>query len=306
MKNFQSLRKIVTSVFFILVAIFFVYYFRNIDFDAIKDIELDYPSLSVGIFVLVAVRYWLSFTWSQMLKMLGVCSFSFADSNYVYAKSWLGRYIPGKVAWILGKIYFASEYGVAKSKLSISSLLEAGVQVAVALLIGVALVFFAGAAQLSFELKLFMGVSSVGVVVALIPVVFNRIVVLVYKLVKNEELRFTGYDSKLLLKLIGYYIFSGLLSGISFFFIVNAFSDVGIDNLLYLIGISNLSGAIGILAIIAPSGIGVREGVQLVCLQPILTDEVLVVVLIAGRTLSILADILFYFTSLMLKLYNEK
>jgi hypothetical protein len=56
----------------------------------------------------------------------------------------------------------------------------------------------------------------------------------------------------------------------------------------------NLAGAVGILSIFAPSGLGVRESVQLLLLPLVMPAEVGLVVTIAARLWSIAVDVAFY------------
>src|SRR5690606_15773151 len=87
----------------------------------------------------MAFRYWGAFIWLAILRTLGATRLrqNLSQLLHVYAKSWLGRYIPGTAPWILGKIYFASKLGVSKNKLAVSSLLEGGLQIIVTLVIAV-------------------------------------------------------------------------------------------------------------------------------------------------------------------------
>ena len=306
MGKLGALRKYATPLFFLLVIAFFVYYFRNIDLEKLTTVDVDYFNLSIGVMLLLLARFWLSFTWGQILKMLGVNNFKYVDLNYVYAKSWLGRYIPGKFTWILGKIYFAFEQGISKSKLSISSILEASLQVGVAILLGATLIFATDGSLINTKSRILMGGITIIMFIVLYPPVFSSLVQIAYKTFQKTQMELTGYNNNSLLKLMGYFSGFSVVSGIAFFYIINAFDSIELDKLPFIIGTSSLSGAAGILALIAPSGIGVKEGVQLVLLKSLLTDEAIVIVLIAGRLASILADILFYWLSLILvKIYIE-
>ena len=299
-----SLKKVITPFFYLAVVMFFSYYFRNINIENVINTPVNYFNLAVGLVLLVMARFWLSFTWGRILKMLGVRNFKFTDLNYVYAKSWLGRYIPGKIVWLLGKIHFASEHGVPKEKLAISAVLEMALLICVATFTGVLFIFFSNSDVLGINVKILMATVSLVMVVILLPPVFNKIVIWTFKLFKKTKIESTGYNYSSLLKMIAYFLFFCLINGLSFYFIVSSFEVIAFNLLGYMIGVQNISGVLGILAIIAPSGIGVREATQLILLQPILNNEILLIVLIAGRLACMLADLIFYGLSYLLQKLN--
>src|SRR5690606_3920237 len=131
--SLRLVKKLLPSLFYISIVVFLFLYLRSIDFSKLKGIEVAWQYLLLsGVFMLIA-RYIGVFVWMNILKNLGAKNLkeSTPQLTYVYAKSWLGRYIPGTAPWILGKIYFASKLGVSKNKLAVSSLLEGALQIVV-------------------------------------------------------------------------------------------------------------------------------------------------------------------------------
>ncbi len=64
--------------------------------------------------------------------------------------------------------------------------------------------------------------------------------------------------------------------------------------MLFVIGVSNLAGALGMLAIFAPSGIGVREGILLGLLSIVMPTEFALLVTVTSRLWDVALDGIFF------------
>lgn len=81
-----------------------------------------------------------------------------------------------------------------------------------------------------------------------------------------------------------------LFMGFSFFVLVSSYTDVSISNLPIIAGISIFSGVMGLIAIFAPAGIGVREGLIILLLSKIYPVEVATVIAVLQRIWVLAAD----------------
>ena len=130
----------------------------------------------------------------------------------------------------------------------------------------------------------------------LIPRVFNKALSIVYKFAKKKvfssEHHVTG---KILFRGVELYTAGTVLSSLSLFFIAKAvYPDLGYDQILFVMGVGTLSGAISMLAVFAPGGIGVREGIQLVLLSLIMPTEIALIITVVTRLWSVAVDLLFF------------
>lgn len=287
-----------TPAFYVLLLIFLVLFIQKLDFSILRHVEINWPLLFIALFLGVAVRYWGAFVWYSLLRNLGASNIDDKRGlTYVYAKSWLGRYIPGTAPWILGKIYFAAKHGISKNKLAVSSLLEGGLQVAVVMALAFLMLMFDSRLNtISPGIKGVMTAILLTCLVALIPGVFNRIVAFAYRLVKKKEFPAEHHAStRTILSGIGQYTIWSILGGLSLFFIAKAvFTPLGYDNVLFIMGAGNLAGAVSMLAFFAPSGIGVREGIHIVLLSLIMPAEIALVVTIMTRLMGVVMDLVFF------------
>jgi len=221
----------------------------------------------------------------------------------------MGRYIPGTAPWILGKIYFASKHGISKNKLAVSSLLEGALQVSVVMAVAfVMLIFDRRLDIISNNLKLLMGGVLIVCLIMITPPIFNRVASLASRILRKKPLKPEDTASnKTIASGAALYVISALLSGLSLFFIAKSvYPSLGVGELAFVMGAGNLASAASMLAVFAPSGVGVREGIQLVLLSAIMPKEFALLVTVLTRLWSIALDFAFLSLSkLIALLYNR-
>ena len=84
------------------------------------------------------------------------------------------------------------------------------------------------------------------------------------------------------------------MSGVSYFFVAQAvYGGLGSADLLYVVGASSVAAAVSLVVVIAPAGLGVREGIQVMFLTAIMPQEVAWVIAIFTRVWSIGVDAIF-------------
>ena len=302
MKNHPIVKVVVKAipyVFYALLIVFLILYIKHIDFSKFNSVHIDWRFVVIASAFGLGMRFWQIFIWFTLLRNLGAKDLkkSTRQLAHVYAKSWLGRYIPGTAPWILGKIYFASKHGISKSKLAVSSLLEGALQVSVVMAVAFAVLLFDSRLNIvSGTLKLLMAGILAACIVAIFPPVFNRLISLAYKLLRKKKIDAEDLASnKTIIQGALLYVIGALLSGTALFFIAKAvYPPLGYDNLLYVLGVSNLAGALGMLAIFAPSGIGVREGLLLALLSVVMPAEYALLVTITSRIWDVAMDGIFF------------
>lgn len=294
----KTLFKLIPAIFYTLLVVFLLLYLRTIDFTKVLNINFNWWWLVVASVLALAFRYWGAYIWIVILRSLGALNIHLSRALiYIYAKSWLGRYIPGAAPWILGKIYFASQQGISKNKLAVSSMLEAGLQIIVQLLFAFSLLVFDPRLDIiPSNLKVLIVIAILGCLVALIPKVFNTFLSLAYKVVKRKPFSKEHYaTNKTIASGFGLYIVGSIMSSLSLFFIAKAvYPTLGFDEIFFVMGVSTLAGAVSMLAVFAPAGIGVREGIQLTLLSVIMPTEIALVITVATRLWSVVTDLLFF------------
>ena len=280
------------------VLVFLGLFLRGLDYEVLKELRLDPWPLFASICFSLGFRYWGVYIWRGILQDLGASQLPrFGALASVYARSWMARYIPGTVPWLASRVLFARDLGISKSRLTVSSILEAGTQMISIAAISLLLLGMDGRLASQFESRIGLVVLSVGLVLAflLIPAVFNRLIRFVYKTIKGREAYAElATNSKATLRSLLLYAVGSLLAGISYYFMALAvWGSVSTKDLIFIVGAVNLSGVIGMAAPCVPSGLGVRDASQLVLLSVILPKEVALVLTVFSRLWSLVVDLVF-------------
>lgn len=304
--NNKTLKTVASAAVYALLIAFIANYVRSLDFSALKDVDFDWRFVAAALPFSILSRAFLPYIWTQLIKTYQPLDgkMQYISLNYVYAKAWLGKYIPGKAAWVAGKIYFALGLGISKTTLGITSVVDTILQLLSALLLGVVFLFVSGASSnFSLAYILFFLCSTAVGLIAIYPPVFNQLLKRGYKMLKKKAL-----DDKHLIKsrdlfrIAPMYFLIHTLSGLPIYFMVRATGySLNLIDLMYVVGAFTFAGAVGTLAIFAPSGLGVREGVTLLFLANVLPPEVSVVIVIMLRIWSVALDLIYWALSLAIK-----
>lgn len=281
-----------------LIVLFFALYLRDIDYSNFSNLQIDWGYLLLASLISLGFRYWGVVIWRYILIDLGAKTLpSFTVLSNVYAKAWMGRYIPGTVTWIAGKIFMASKLGISKTKLAVSSLLEGGMQIVATMAVSLLILGFDSRLDvISPDIKFALVLLGLLSLVTLLPPVFNRLLAIVYRLVRkgktNAELKTNG---RAVVRSFALYAIGTLIMGSSYYFLTASLTpSVTPDMYLYFVGIFSLSGALGMATPLVPSGLGVRDGAQLILLSLIFPKEVALAITVVSRLWSAVVDVLFY------------
>lgn len=280
------------------ILVFLVLYLKSIDFHKLARLSIDWRWLGLASLLALLYRYWAVSVWRVILRALGTRQLPpYRVMAQVFAKAWMARYIPGTVTWVVGRIYLASRYGISVSRLMVSSLLEGGMQVVAGIVVSLLLIGIGGHVNvIAWPVKVLAVVLALIGLVTLLPPIFNRLLALAYRLLKkgeaHDELKINGravWQSFLL------FAFGSLITGTANFFLAHSVvPGIGLHSYLFLVGTFGLAGALGIAVPFLPSGIGVRDGVQLVLLSLIMPKEAALAVTVLSRLWSLAVDIIFF------------
>jgi hypothetical protein len=195
----------------------------------------------------------------------------------------VGKYLPSKVLSVAGHAAIAKSFGVRLKISGAAAMLIMGLGLASATLLGIFLLMVSSEPGKEIE-TVQLGIAAGMLLVMLIslhPSIFLRVFNLVLRLIKQTPIAAT--------------LSLGRIAAIFFILLINnalyisgsammalGFVAAPVSSLPVIIGASCLANVAGFLALFAPAGIGVREGVLLLMLTPILgagTAGILVVVI---------------------------
>lgn len=212
----------------------------------------------------------------------------------VFFYSWLGRYVPGKVAYVLGRFYLGRSIGLPAAPLAGSMAYEAVLQV-VAASVFATLTLVPSLAVQSENVLPYLALPAVAGsgVIALHPRILGRALHVVSRLFGRSS---TEVDRLLtvpqMAEVIGLYAVAFSLNGLGLFLITVSLTPYSVVHVPLVAGAYALAGVVGMLSLFAPAGLGVREGVLVAVLQLTMPVEVAILISLAARVWATAVDLL--------------
>lgn len=201
-----------------------------------------------------------------ILRMLGdrVSLRDAFELNYVSA---LGKYVPGGVWHVVGRVALATSMGVRKRSILVTTVLENALGVVSGIL--VAAVFLGPSAARALDVPVWSPIVMAGaMLVAMHPAIFGRIMALGIKLMRVDVVA-PSLTFPQILGQVAYRAFGWLVAGAAFMLLRNAIVvDPVWRSLGLYAGAYSAASVGGLLMIFAPGGIGVREAILIALLTP--------------------------------------
>jgi glycosyltransferase 2 family protein len=215
----------------------------------------------------------------------------------IFAYSWLGRYVPGRVWSSVGKVYVGKGLGLSTEELTLASLLEQILSNVAHIVLALFFLLFLYSGKVdSPAILISVGVLLLGAgLVVLQPSVLKRIVNLLLKRVGCGSLEQEHFPRGEEIMLFGLsYILPLILYGSSFWLIVVALDSTTKTSLLYLLGVFTIGSFVGKLSFVLPAGgIGVREAALVFMLQSTIGLPLAILASLMSRLSLALVDVCF-------------
>ncbi len=302
-------RKIINNVFFLAVLVVVGYFFSTSlgnNWEKVKDIQLQFNVLSIIALVLLAGTILLSgYLWGLILQTLSGKKLPAVEAMRVQALSWLLKYIPGQVGSLISKIVWGKKNGYSKKLILVTYIYE-NTFLLLASLVPAAIILLSnsGLSKVFLDNKLALVLPMVAVLPLLLiankksfSFMFNFLFAAFTKQhIASDQFLSTGSTLKLQLA----FLLPRVLNAVAFVCIAATFLPISASSYLPLGAAYVLAGAVGIMAIFVPSGIGVRELVIVLFASAYLPIEQAVILSLVARLYSTLADglvAIFYFAT---------
>ncbi len=293
------MRSTIKNIVGAIVVIAIILFFSKVliaNWSQIEDIKftLNFPLYLLSTLVFLFVIFFWGALWNLLLKDLGHKQLSFTECFKIQAKAWFGKYLPGKVGVIGIKFYLGAKNNIDSTTIGISTIYENIFQIITAFLVSVPILLYYSIEELKEDALLYQILPIVliaGLLVFIHPKVFFYFVNSGLKLLKKQTISQQFFLSTTqIVKYIFLYSFGMIMAGIAFFLFINSISSFSTNYLILSIGIFNFAGIIGLLAIFVPAGIGIREGVIVLLLKPYMPYEMAIVISVASRFWTTIAD----------------
>jgi len=243
--------------FVAVVLAFLGWALRDVWSDAIPRLA-DADPLTLAAALLVLAAYYCLFVvgWQWILAAFGI-RVPYRLALQAEMASMLAKYVPGGVWTPLARIMWLRRAGkVDSTSLVLSSiLLEAGLSAVAGIL-----VFTGGLAAVEAVDAPLLPLFAFGVVTAILlhPRVFTALARALFRRFDAQEPPRLPYRA--LVGLLAYYAFTWLVGGAALYLLLRSLdADPGLETIPYLGGAAAVGAIVAVLAVFAPSGLGVRE-----------------------------------------------
>jgi uncharacterized membrane protein YbhN (UPF0104 family) len=234
------------------------------------------------------VQIW---AWYLITLKLGI-AISPSETLGSWFYSQLGKYLPGKVWLLLGRYYFYESKGKSKKAISIALYLET-----ITVVMAAGLMFLAALAIFKQVRPFYPGetfwwflIPFTLAFVAIHPRVLQTIFNWVLTKFNREPIALSiSYFE--ILWILWVNIMAWIVGGIGFYFFAGSVFPVSSIYILFLTGALAFSSTLGLIALFAPSGLGVREGALVYLLSFIMPISVAVIISVLTRIWMTLIEI---------------
>ncbi len=285
----------ITVAFYLLVGVLLTVYLLGLDYSSLARIRLGWAYLALALAVGMVQRLLVPLTWVLIVRSLGVEVRNYPAYNFVYAKAWLGRYLPGKVAMVAARVYFADKLGASRSVIAVSSVAEIGAQLLVGCVVGLVGVASIGASVdvIAPFLPFAYGLIAL-MAVMLFPPVFNTVFGLLLRMFGRSLEGRPRVGARTLAWAVSGFAVVSIATGALAVLLAAAVDPSAFDQPLFVWGTYSLAGALGMAFVFAPSGIGAREAVHLPLLTLVFSNEAALAIVLLSRLMETALDGLFY------------
>lgn len=286
----SAVLRIVKTVFGALAVIFIAWYFYgNRDEFSEKITNVDPPIFAISMLFYFVYKLSLASLFHYITRLNG-CAISYRKAIPAYLYSILGKYIPGKVFMLAARLTCYKEEGAPLSKVTVCFFIEnICTLLGAAMLFILSLFFFPNELLENYRWLTILLIAAFFICIH--PKIINTALKIIGKIFKKQLEIPMKYPQ--ILKVVLMFIGNWLIVGFGFFMLVKSvYPAVGWDQMLFCAGIFGVSAIIGILAIFAPSGLGVREGIILAGLMLIMPESDAAVISVVSRLWQTAAELM--------------
>lgn len=288
--------KIFRTIFAWAIIGLIVYFFGKAlinNWGQLQDVGLSFNIWSVLSIIFFAFAVvWTGVLWGKLISQLSNKPVSAEEAIKVHSLSWILKYIPGQAGSLLNKISWAQKNGYSKKLVTVTFLYEHAFLIFASLLLSVPIILVSFFDKASENISIFAPMLLALPLLLLVDQkVFYTLLNYLFKVLKRKPI-----DKEYILKSkqLFYYVlqFLGprLLNGIGFIFVAASIIHVPEQAYMGLAATYILAGAVGLLAIFVPSGLGVREAVIVLFASQYFSIEVAIVLSLLARLYATLSD----------------
>jgi uncharacterized membrane protein YbhN (UPF0104 family) len=229
--------------------------------------------------------------WRVLLADLGT-RLALPASASVFYVGQLGKYLPGSVWSVVAQAEMGSRLGVPRRRMGVVGLLAIGLAMVTGALVGVPAVPLLVARAGAHLSPGWVVAAVVAGTVLLWPRLLNALIGLGLRLLRREPLEHDLSAAAIALTTL-WFVLAWAAAGLSVLVLARAVArdaDLGHLALAAICGFA-LAAAVGMLSVIVPAGVGVRDGVLALLLVTLMPLPAATAVVVISRFLTVLVDV---------------
>ncbi len=236
----------------------------------------------------------LSGVWIVLLESVSGRRRRRSELVIAFSYAWLARYIPGTLPYLAGKVYLGRRLGFATRPLVMATTLEAALSIVVATLFGATLLAIAQRDAIGFVPAIGAAVAAIAAgAILLQPRLFGAVLGRMLRLVGRQPLdsdEFPGTRSMALAAIL--VLGNQAVNGIAVLMLLHAVAGAAWTDFPMATAALSLAGAAAMLVVLAPAGLGVRDGAMTTLLSSRFTFEAAALVTVLVRAITAVSDIM--------------
>lgn len=265
-----------------LVALGFIARYVLVHADQLRGAELDFhlPTVLGSFAVLLLYLAGRSLAWHHITRRLGVAvplSRAFVSWNY----SLLGKYLPGKVFLLLGRLHEYHRADKSMTRVTLAFFLET-VSTLLASVLTILLALLLVEVDFVTHHRWLLWIALGTLLVMLHPWPLSWAINGVLRALRRPgvvlDLRLRDTASFVGLATVNWLVF-----GVAFYLFIHAVYPLELRYIVFLAGAISVASLAGILVLVAPSGLGVREGILTLLLAQVMPAPVAAMLSLASR-----------------------
>jgi len=283
----NSTRNVKYTISLVLIALIFIYLSKNIasnwqEIHTIAWYKL-WPTFLLSLSAYFIVQFLLVYAWHLILRKQQELDYNKKDLIHCYFLPAAGKYLPGKILFVIGRIELLKNLGISRTHASTLFFLETFLLLSTAAILSISSLLTSSISFLSLKLPaLNVNIFFISLCLFFIGLFIakKQLKSSYQKLSKVLTQKFKEIHQHLKLPLSSYalilsnYLLLWIIYGSAGLITTSAFIDIANLDIhqIFLIGSSFIAAwLLGMLAVFTPSGLGVREGSLVILLSPILS-----------------------------------
>jgi len=272
------------------------------------EISVNYFLFILSIVIGIVPVFIAALNWRLILYAVSDTKLGYLNAIRIHIVSWLYRYVPGKVSSAISKLLLCKKFEIDKKDVLFSYLYENINIILSSVIVSVPLIFFAVKENFvlsDLQINIFFLVVGFGVLF-IFSSFFERLFLIFVRIFKiKKDFEFKKINKISSVKFLFYYIINRAVLGFSFYAVIISVANIDINKIFYIVGVYALAGVVAIVINIAPSGIGIREGVMVLLLNLFFPLELSIVISLLSRASNMFSDLILFIISVILNKYEK-